>query len=200
MRCTIFKDALLNRCLLVWCWFIGYHFGEIRVTLTITVWTTEGENGCHAHILCAQTMGVGAHLTVILFRVRWVNLGCGRCIARCVSLVWNTRDNVAMLQWRRRCVLVVGWLVRPYWINTMHGTKRRALFRLGYSQLPKQKVKVIDIGPDPPHLFKKYIWGRTCEYLLPLSCFVFRFVCFLLLSSVPFQPVVTRYCQYCNMI
>jgi len=43
------------------------------------------------------------------------------------------------------------------------------MFRLGYTQLPKQKVKVINIGPDPPHLFKKYIWGRTCEYVVPLS-------------------------------
>lgn len=28
----------------------------------------------------------------------------------------------------------------------------------------KPKVKVIHIGPDPPGLFRKYIWGRTRKY------------------------------------
>lgn len=27
----------------------------------------------------------------------------------------------------------------------------------------KPKVRVIDIGPDPPGLFRKYIWGRASE-------------------------------------
>ena len=27
----------------------------------------------------------------------------------------------------------------------------------------KKKVKVINIGPDPPHCFKKYIWGRKSK-------------------------------------
>jgi hypothetical protein len=27
----------------------------------------------------------------------------------------------------------------------------------------KPRVKVIHIGPDPPLLYRKYIWGRTCE-------------------------------------
>ena len=26
------------------------------------------------------------------------------------------------------------------------------------------KVRVIDIGPDPPGLFRKYIWGRSSKY------------------------------------
>ena len=29
--------------------------------------------------------------------------------------------------------------------------------------MKKQNVKVIDIGPDPPGLFRKYIWGRSSK-------------------------------------
>lgn len=27
-------------------------------------------------------------------------------------------------------------------------------------------VEVIDIGPDPPFLYRRYIWGRQREYLV----------------------------------
>lgn len=28
----------------------------------------------------------------------------------------------------------------------------------------KPKIKVMDIGPDPPLLYRKYIWGRDCLF------------------------------------
>ena len=31
------------------------------------------------------------------------------------------------------------------------------------------KVRVIDIGPDPPGLFRKYIWGRSSKYLTRIT-------------------------------
>ncbi len=34
----------------------------------------------------------------------------------------------------------------------------------------KPKVKVIHIGPDPPGLFRKYIWGRTRKYCWHRLC------------------------------
>ena len=36
------------------------------------------------------------------------------------------------------------------------------------SYAKKAKVKVINIGPDPPGLYRRYIWGRDSEYNITL--------------------------------
>ena len=28
----------------------------------------------------------------------------------------------------------------------------------------KPRIKVLDIGPDPPRCYKKYIWGRSSKF------------------------------------
>ena len=35
----------------------------------------------------------------------------------------------------------------------------------------KPKVKVIDIGPDPPGTFRRYIWGRSRKCYVLISVF-----------------------------
>ena len=38
------------------------------------------------------------------------------------------------------------------------------------------KVRVIDIGPDPPGLFRKYIWGRSSK-CIKIEKYTFFYYC-----------------------
>ena len=56
--------------------------------------------------------------------------------------------------------------------NTMDTkvTMTAELISLFDKEFEKRKVKVIDIGPDPPLCEKRYIWGRKSKFFNDLFC------------------------------